>query len=235
MRKIRAALALLLPALVSCSHDAYETGDSKYSYLRTDFVEARADGSMQLVSAVTDDNLELSFAKSVSASWVTTADSTYRALLYYNIGDGSGSPMTVEPVSIARVYVLRPKTADDWRRGSGHSSRTDSIATDPVHFQSAWTSANGKYVNLSLALMTGIADSIDNGQSIGLLSDSVVAGRNGSHTYYYKLLHSQGDVPQYYKSTVYVSIPIQEMTTGDAIRLSLNTYDGWITREYRKE
>lgn len=208
--------------LVSCSHDAYETGDSPYSYLRADFVEALTGGSRQFISAQTDGGVSLTFTKPVQASWAATADSTYRALLYYKTGATTGQPMEVEPVSARRVYVLSPKPAD-------HSSAP---ATDPVHFQSSWLSANGSYANLSLALMTGVADSVDARHTIGLVADSAVGNANGTHTYYYTFTHGQGGVPQYYKSTVYVSISTKKMTTGDTLRLSLNTYDGLITREW---
>lgn len=210
--------------LASCTNEAYETGDSRYSYLRTDFVEARTNTSKQLVSATTDDDVSLTFTKAVSTSWATTADSTYRTLLYYICEDNSegSSPKQVEPVRASRVYVLRPDT----------SAQARTAATDPVHLQSAWTSANGSYANLSLALMTGVADSVDAKQTIGLACDSIVTGNDGHDTYHYRLIHSQGDVPQYYKTTVYVSIPTTHMSPGDKLRVTVNTYDGEIVREF---
>lgn len=237
MQKLLLFLAILF-FLVSCSNDAYETGNSRYSFLRADFAEAQADGGKHLVSALTDNGVSLLFTRQVSSSFVTKADSTYRVLLYYNIGeyntgesansthiaDAGKVSMTVEPVSIGNVYVLKPLSGD---------GQANFKSTDPVHFQSSWISANGNYANLSLALMTGIADSVDNRQSLGLRCDTIVKGGGGHSTYYYTLLHDQGNVPQYYKSTVYISIPTKKMTTGDIVRLSLNTYDGWITREFR--
>ena len=244
MRKIHIAflsIFFLSLFLVSCSNDAYETGDSRYSYLRADFVEANTNSQAQLVSAITDNDVSLSFSKPSTVSWMTTADSTYRALLYYNIGVGNGdkdngSAMTVEPVSIRMVYVLNPALNPQDTTDSNHKPQTSTLksqTTDPVHFQSSWLNANHFYANLSLALMTGVADSIDAVQSMGLCCDSVIAAADGHHTYYYRFLHSQNNVPQYYKTTVYVSIPTKRMTTGDVVRLSLNTYDGWITREFR--
>lgn len=212
--------------LSACTNDAYDTGDSRYSYLRTDFVEARTDGRARLVSATTDGGGALSFPRPVTVAWAAKADTAYRALLYYNLpsaaSDTAVSPLAVEPVSMVQVYVLRPRAASD----------TVAVSTDPVHFLSAWRSANGSYVNLSLALMTGVADSIDARQSIGLVCDSVTERGNGRHTYYYTFLHSQGGVPQYYKSTVYVSIDTKKMTAGDRVRLSLNTYEGIVVREF---
>lgn len=218
------AIFFLLPLLFSCTNDAYETGDSRYSYLRTDFVEATTNADAKVESATTDDNMTLTFSKPFSVSWMTKSDTIYRAMLYYNIGDIStdGKQMTAEAISAGRVYVLTPQTVSD----------TATVYTDPVHFQSAWQSNNGNYLNLSLALMTGVADSVDAKQSIGMVCDTVMTAMNGSHTYLYRLSHSQGDVPQYYKTTIYISIPTKKMTAGDRIRLSINTYDGDVTREF---
>lgn len=220
------AILLLFLFLAACTNDAYDTGDSRYSYLRTDFVEARTDGQARLISATTDDGGALAFVRPVTVAWAAKADTAYRALLYYNLPSDSASAaasaMTVEPVGMTQVYVLRARAASD----------TMAVSRDPVHFQSAWRSANGGYVNLSLALMTGVPDSVDARQSIGVVCDSVTARGNGRHTYYYTFLHSQGGVPQYYKSTVYVSIDTKKMAAGDRVRLSLNTYDGVLTREF---
>lgn len=219
---------------IACSNDAYETGDTKYSYLRADFVEATTDAQSRLVSAVTDDGQSLSFSAPLTASWATVADTTYRALLYYNV---SSTP-TVEPVTAGRVYVLVPKpqpstlNPQSSNLNSQSSNLNSQSKIDPVHFQSAWVSGNKWYANLSLALMTGVADSIDERQSLGLVCDSITVGSDGHRTYHCVLAHSQGDVPQYYKTTVYVSIPTKTMTVGDCVRLSLNTYEGWIIKEF---
>lgn len=250
-------MLFLLPLLFSCTNDAYDTGDTRYSYLRTDFVEAVTDGNAHLVSATTDDGVKLTFSKAMTASWATVADTTYRAMLYYNLSSSSAYPvaatqdlsvsttvpnlstfnLTVEPLAAAFVYVLTPTVVGDDATSdpANHKSQTSNLKsqfeTDPVELQSLWMSANGGYLNLSLALMTGQPDSIGAQQLIGIVCDSSEVRRNGTHTFYYTFTHSQGGVPQYYKSTVYVSIPTKKMTTGDCIRLSLNTYNGWVTRE----
>lgn len=224
MQTIRATLPLLFAilAMPSCSNDSYESGDSTYSYLRTDFADATTDAQARIVSATTDDNAHLSFPTPFSTSWTNVADTTYRTLLYYTTTDNSSQHSTANPVSAARVYVLTPKSANE----------TEPTPTDPIHFQSAWLSSNKKYINLSVVLMTGIADSIETKQSIGLTCDSTTTDGRGHHTYHYKLTHAQGDVPQYYKSTIYVSIPTNKMTVGDCVRLSLNTYNGLMTRDF---
>lgn len=87
--------------LVACTNDPFKTGDSEYSYLRSDFVEATTNGKAAFVSAVTDDGDTLLFRQPLYAKWVTRPDTTYRAQLFYN-----KKGIDIEPVAIAKVYVL---------------------------------------------------------------------------------------------------------------------------------
>lgn len=221
-----AACAALL--LAACQHDAYDTGDSRYSYLRTDFAEVYSDGNGVLWSAITDDGDSLVFSPTVQRAWASRPDSAYRALVYYNLQPGgvaaaaSAVPLTVEPVSVAMVYVLRPLSGAD----------SLALMADPVVFESAWLSRNRRYVNLGLALMTGQPETADASQAIGLVCDRVLAGNDGRRTYYYRLCHDQGNVPEYYKGTVYVSIPVSEMRAGDAVSITVPTYNGTVTRYF---
>ena len=172
----------------------------------------------------------LVFTSTLQRAWAAKPDSVYRALVYYNLQPAgvaaaatSAVPLTVEPVSVAMVYVLKPL------------SGTDSLAlmADPVVFESAWLSRNRRYVNLGLALMTGQPETADASQAIGLACDGVVTGNGGRRTYYYRLCHDQGGVPEYYKSTVYVSIPVSGMRAGDAVTVTIPTYDGPVVRVFR--
>lgn len=211
--------------LVACNHDAYNTGDSRYSYLRTDFSKVYTNADARLWSAMTDNGDSLLLITPTTAAWATTPDSVYRALLYYNLQqdeDSTTVPHRVEAVAVAMVYVLQPHSA------------TDSLAsmTDPMVFQSAWVSSNKQYVNFSLALMTGEANVQDARQTIGLVCDSMKTETQNRHTYYYRLCHRQGDVPQYYKSTLYVSIPTGPFRQGDRVVVSVPTYDGTVTRVF---
>lgn len=47
-------------AFVACNHDAYNTGDSRYSYLRTDFSRVYTNADARLWSAMTDNGDSLS-------------------------------------------------------------------------------------------------------------------------------------------------------------------------------
>lgn len=217
------ALVGLLFFSTSCSNTSYEEGDSKLSYLRTDFADATTDSQGRLSAATTDDGVSLTFSRPMQTSWSNAADSLCRVLLNYNMYANGTDSNVVEPLAAKIVYTLQP----------AKPSVQPQAATDPVSLVSAWKSKNGNYVNLRLGLKTGKASGDDQRQSIGLALDSTVTS-DGSTTYCLRFLHSQGGVPEYYTTDAYVSIPIKQMTTGSKVRLSLNTYNGWVTREFTR-
>lgn len=217
------ALVGLLFFSTSCSNTSYEEGDSKLSYLRTDFADATTDSQGRLSAATTDDGVSLTFTRPMQTSWSNTADSLCRVLLNYNMYANGADSNVVEPLAAKIVYTLQP----------AKPSVQTQAATDPVSLVSAWKSKNGNYVNLRLGLKTGKASGDDQRQSIGLALDSTVTS-DGSTTYCLRFLHSQGSVPEYYTTDAYISIPIKQMTTGSKVRLSLNTYNGWVTREFTR-
>lgn len=217
------ALVGLLFFSTSCSNTSYEEGDSKLSYLRTDFADATTDSQGRLSAATTDDGVSLTFTRPMQTSWSNAADSLCRVLLNYNMYANGADSNVVEPLAAKIVYTLQP----------AKPSVQTQAATDPVSLVSAWKSKNGNYVNLRLGLKTGKASGDDQRQSIGLALDSTVTS-DGSTTYCLRFLHSQGGVPEYYTTDAYVSIPIKQMTTGSKVRLSLNTYNGRVTREFTR-
>lgn len=217
------ALVGLLFFSTSCSNTSYEEGDSKLSYLRTDLADATTDSQGRLSAATTDDGVSLTFTRPMQTSWSNAADSLCRVLLNYNMYANGADSNVVEPLAAKIVYTLQP----------AKPSVQTQAATDPVSLVSAWKSKNGNYVNLRLGLKTGKASGDDQRQSIGLALDSTVTSY-GSTTYCLRFLHSQGGVPEYYTTDAYVSIPIKQMTTGSKVRLSLNTYNGWVTREFTR-
>lgn len=217
------ALVGLLFFSTSCSNTSYEEGDSRLSYLRTDFADATTDSQGRLSAATTDDGVSLTFTRPMQTSWSNAANSLCRVLLNYNMYANGADSNVVEPLAAKIVYTLQP----------AKPSVQTQAATDPVSLVSAWKSKNGNYVNLRLGLKTGKASGDDQRQSIGLALDSTVTS-DGNTTYCLRFLHSQGGVPEYYTTDAYVSIPIKQMTTGSKVRLSLNTYNGWVTREFTR-
>jgi hypothetical protein len=103
--------------------------------------------------------------------------------------------------------------------------------TDPVKLESAWVSANKRYLNLRLGLMTG-QDGDSTKQSIGLVQRRIVAHASGITTHYLDLSHDQNKVPQYYTTSIFTSIPATQFSAGDTIRLSINTYQGPIEKQW---
>ena len=208
-----------LMGLAACEGGDYETGDDEYSYMRADFVVARSAEAKSLAHAITDDGDSLVFDDHLACSWATTADSTYRALLYYHV-DKQGSNH-VKGISAKQVLVLRLP-----------GERVKSTPTDPLAFESAWMSANGKYVNLGLDVKTGKTEDEARKQLLGVVRDTIVALGDGRREHRLRLLHAQNDVPQNYSTKVYVSIPMAGFAPGDVIVIDINTYDGLLTRTF---
>ena len=229
--KGRAGVGSLILLLSACTSTAYDTGDSRYSYLRTDFVEAQTNSSGQLVSAVTDENTPLTFTQPLTIGWKTTADSLCRTMLYYKLNADDADSTKVEPLTAQRVYTLIPASVEEHATEAGGSTQNNTLPTDPVQFVSAWKSKNGAFLNLCIGVMTGKTTSEDAVQGIGMALDSI-GGRTGHPVYYLRLVHSQGSVPQYYTTNTYLSIPTKSLPAGSTVRLSLNTYTGWVYREF---
>ena len=217
----------LVLCLAACSSDPYHTGDGSLSYLRADFVEAATDNESYVVSALTDDGEHLQLARRLKTSWTTTPDSVYRALLYYHQEvneDGSAHilPLSVLPVQNPKVY--RP----------GHYGLKPK--TDPVVFQSAWSSSNGKYVNFDLDVKTGTVDGAMESQVVGWIFDGVSQGDDGRRTAKLRLYHDQNGVPEYYSAKLYISLSIpfipESLTADDSLQVSINTYEGEVVKTF---
>jgi hypothetical protein len=208
---------LLAAALVaSCTNEGYDTGDGRWSYYTADFALAHTAEATSVDYAVTDEGDTVWLSPHATVAWATTPDSLYRALLYYNkVTEG-----TTSAFALRSVPVLVPSVGND------------TITSDPVTLQSAWVSTLGRWLNLGLLLKTGVADSIDNVQVIGVYNDTLSSSSQPAGTYCLELRHDQNNVPQYYSSRVYVSIPLDSIPTGATIRLSVPTYSGTVTRTF---
>lgn len=205
--------------IFSCTSETYDSGDGEHSYLRADFVEAHTIAAKQVDYAISDEGERIVFNTPFAVSWTEKADTFYRALLYYN-----RHPQEVKPLSLQPVYVLRPQAA----------SRIENPKFDPVTLESVWLSKQqlqnsmsspqlgglrgaSHYLNVSFLIKTGKPDEKDARQSIGIMSEEDEDGHLRLI-----LLHDQGNVPQYYSSRAYASIPIDG---NRPITLVVNTYD----------
>ena len=209
--------ALLL--LSACKNDSYESGDGRYSYFTADFVEANTSAAKELVSARTDDGDMLLFSPHVFKDWASTPDSVYRSLLYYNkVNDDH----TTEVYSIVQIPVVKVRKVNS----------SEELSTDPIFLRSAWVSSNNKYLNLHFGIKTGVEEGNDNLQLLSVVYDPDKNMSFDAHNLYFKVVHKQNGVPEYYTSDGYLSIPLDNIAQGTTIHLSVNTYDkGWITKE----
>ena len=139
----------LLSIVSSCTQDAYDKGEGKYSLMRGDFVEAQIDASKQIVSITTDDDEMLPLVNPYSANWITKGDTLYRCMLYYNKVETAKGKYAAEVLSVGQVPCPSLKHWADFK---------EKYRTDPVKFESLWLSKSGKYLNLYMLLKTGVTE-----------------------------------------------------------------------------
>ena len=134
---------ITLCTVIACTTDAYESGDGTYSYMRADFAESYTNSQTQFFAADTDDDRHVEFQQAMAREWATTPDSVYRTLVYYSAQPDANSKCRL--FSVVPVNVLRYKPVEEVKE----------MHTDPLYWNSIWTSSNGKYLNLGLTIMTG--------------------------------------------------------------------------------
>lgn len=208
--------AILILLFASCESDSYDKGEGELSLTTAEFVEAHANGSRQMDFVITDNDERLTVSPQPSVKWMTTPDSLYRALLYYNnVGEG-----IIEPLSITQVPTL--SIYSDWM--------IKDIKTDPVKFESIWQSANGKYLNMAFYLKIGEVGKDAELHTISIIQDTIITNTDGSTTAYMQLYHDQGDMPEHYSSKCYISIP-RDSIKADSVCMGINTYKGLIYKK----
>lgn len=222
---MRKSLRLLLIVLVivqlaffsACTQEVYEKGDSDLSLLQADFVEAHvaADGKMDYV--VTDEGEQLFLTQPVFKEWASAANTFCRALLHYNKVEGKA-----EMVNMVKVSIL-PLIAP--------ADLTDGVKEDPVDLESIWTDKRNRYLTIGVKLKTGQDDNTT-GQYLAVCCDRIVKGADNRVTYHLRLYHDQGDVPQYYSSRYYMSVPLFAYDA-DSVRMTVQTYSGAVTKAFR--
>ena len=216
----RFASIAIVAITCSCATDEYETGDNDFSYLKAEMAMVTTADTKTLRHAVTDSGDSLVFAPPLACSWANTADSTYRAMLYYS---SEGDRSSIQGISAHQVLVLRIP-----------QGKPENAKTDPLTIESAWIDKQRRFLNLGLYVMTGKSGDADSRQSVGVVCDTVKAATGSAPAYNITLVHNQNGVPENYSARVFASIPISGMEPGDTIRLQANTYDGTVTRCFVK-
>ncbi len=204
-------LFIPLFVLAACEINSYDTGDGEYSLMTAEFVEAHSNAEGTVDYVLTDGGDSLALASAVSASWVDTPDTLYRAIFYYDVSDGN----VVKARSLVEVPVLAVLPEE----------RFDSVSTDPVDLESVWVSASGKYLNMGLYLKVGSGGGDGSLHVVGIVRDSVAATPDGLNVAYLRFYHDQGGVPEYYSSKYYLSVRCSDISA-DSVVVAVNTYDG---------
>ena len=247
--KVVASAAVVATALfASCTTEQYDSGDGKLSYLRSDFVEACTDAQSRMSSFTTDEQLSLQVEGTPKVSWMTTPDSTYRALVYYAapssssaLGSSSASGPSSSSSSSAsltersaqnlasapvKVFIVNNVLCPKIKR----LQTSAPPKTDPVSFVALWLSANRKYVNITFDVKTGSSGSDADGQSIGAVLTDMTRNADGTLTAHITFCHDQGNVPQYYSSRQYASLAVAQMQDADSASIVINSYKGKVVK-----
>lgn len=216
-------LCLLLSSSVfflSCEKDNYEKGEGRYSLLLADFGYLTINSEKAGVSFLTDEGENYQISNPQKASWIQTADTVYRAYLYYNKTDNGKARVT----SMGSLPTLKPRDAKEFKRQP----------QDPLGLESSWLTRDGKYINLGLLLKNGRDDNGKEGtHALSLICDEVRQNDDQTQTAYYRLLHDQGNAPEYYTNRRYACILLPTEQRPDSVCLTVNTYDGVVVKKFK--
>ena len=92
-----------------------------------------------------------------------------------------------------------------------------------------WLSHTGKYLNLSLHVMSGHTDDTTAVHQLSFVADTLMAHPNNSRTLHVRLHHDQHQVPEYYSVQAYVSLLVDSIMA-DSIHFTVNTYQGEVVK-----
>lgn len=133
--KVVASAAVVAAALLaSCTTEQYDSGDGKLSYLRSDFVEACTDAQSRMSSFTTDEQLSLQVEGTPKVSWMTTPDSTYRALVYYAAPSSSSALSSSSASGPSSALGLSSATGPSSASGSSSASGPSSSSSSSASF-----------------------------------------------------------------------------------------------------
>jgi len=211
------SFSLMLAALSACETDSYEKGQGKYSLTMADMGEVTVNGSKEVVAFTTDDGDSYRLIVPTSVQWIQTADTTYRAIIYYNKVENGQA----ESMGLTSVPTMIPK--EHWR----YKEKTQ----DPVGFESAWLAKSKKYINMGLLFKSGYVDDTMMPHLVSVAQDTVLVNADQTRTVYYRFLHGQNDTPQYFTNRHYLSILLPEERP-DTACLTIVTYTGTIERRF---
>lgn len=206
--------------LAGCQQEPYDTGDTSLSYLNAEMVSVHVRGN-EIVSIINDADNQLPVPPEIKVhESLAHNDTTYRMMMYY-VREGN------EEIKIVKSQMaMLMKISED--------AAAKPYPTDPVIMTSAWMAPNGKHLNLSLGVKTSVQEDKEAAQTMALVTDSVKMTEGGRRRRYVTLSHDQATVPQFYTTTIYLSIPTDQYLEGDEIVFRVNTYEGEYVNTFRK-
>ena len=204
----------LLTLNLSCTQDAYDKGEGKYSQMTAEMVDAYTASDKRITAFVTDDGVRYTVDSPFSVGYMSKPDTVYRAVFFF-----SKTEKGADVKGLNRVGVPVPQKIAEMK-------------TDPVRIESMWLSKTRRYLNLSLQLMVGATDSKDVVHKIGCHIDTLMTNADGTHTLHLTLYHDQNGMPQHYTQRSYFSVPMPA-EAADSVMLTVNTYDGVETRAFK--
>lgn len=216
MNKIQYFALLWTFLLVACTTDSYNKGQGKFSLMQAELVDLAVNADKQVTAFTMDDGQRYALTPVATASWIQRPDTTYRAVLYFNVLTDN----TAEAVSMGTVPTLRAR--EHWK--------LEEQREDPLGLESAWLAKNGKYLNLGVLLKTGQVDGEDGVHTVALAQDTIIQNPDKTHTAKFRFLHDQAGVPEYYTNRRFVSILLPDTVQLDTIRLTFPTYEGKVER-----
>jgi hypothetical protein len=185
--------------------------------MMADMGEVTVNSDKQVTAFTTDDGDSYTLTSPATAQWIQTADTTYRAIIYYNKVENGQA----EYMGLASVPTMPP--VEHWR--------IKEHPQDPVGFESAWLAKNKKYINLGLLFKSGYVEDTMGRHLISVVQDTILVNANQTTTAYYRFLHSQNETPEYFTNRHYVSILLPQERP-DTVHLSINTYGGEFIRTF---
>ncbi len=208
---------IILLTFLACETDSYEKGQGKFSLMLTDMAEVSVNSDKQAVSFTTDDGDSYQLVSPATTEWIETADTTYRAVVFYNkVEQGKA-----EHLALSQVATMVP--IEHWR--------FKEPTQDPVGFESAWLAKSKKYLNLGLLFKSGYVDDAIGRHRIGVAQDTILLNADKTSTVYYRFLHAQEGTPQHFTNRHFCSLLLPQKPI-DSISISIVTYTGTIERRF---
>ena len=205
---VLAAAVLATAALTACTADRYDKGEGPLSALYCTMADAHTDAQCRVTAFVNDDGSTYTPPQPVTASWITTPDTTYCVAVYYNRND-----MTL--LSMSPVLPLVPVP----------QSQAPEAKADPVVSASGWLSADRCRLYLDLRLKGGHAAQAETRRTLALVGTGTETWGNGRTAATFQLSHNQGGVPLQYTVEQYFAIPVDGIQA-DTVRITFSTFKG---------